>query len=313
MQNADSPLLCAIEGGGTKFTCALGRSPDDAILSPDFPTGDDPARLVSMVCDWIRQTAARCGAVRAIGLASFGPLDLDPQSKTHGFITSTPKNGWRNFNLLGAFQAGFPGLPIAFDTDVNGAALGEHRWGRGAGLADFVYVTMGTGIGVGGLSNGRPLRGMTHPEMGHMLIPRVAGDDFAGVCPYHGDCWEGLCSGPAIRARTGTPAEELEAGHSAWDLVALYTATALANIVLTLSPRRIILGGSVRRAGHLGEKAFFARIRNGLQTRLNGYLDLPAFTAGIDDYIVPPALKYPGVYGAMCLAQSVLPQSKQCD
>jgi fructokinase len=308
MQSSSPPLVCAIEGGGTKFTCAIGRSPSDAILSPDFPTGDDPARLVAAVCTWIRKTAAPCGPIQAIGLASFGPLDLDPRSKTHGFVTSTPKPGWRNFNLLGAFQSEFSGLPIALDTDVNGAALGEHRWGVGRDLADFIYVTIGTGIGVGGLSNGRPLRGMTHPEMGHLLIPRIAGDDFAGVCPYHGDCWEGLCSGPAICARTGVPAEELEADHPAWELVALYTATALVNIVLTLSPRRIILGGSVRRAGRLGEEAFLAKIRTRLQSRLNGYLDLPAFGAGIDEYIVPPALDYPGVFGAMCLAQSVLPE-----
>ena len=312
MPKSKSPLICGIEGGGTKFTCAIGRSPDDAVLSPDFPTGDNPARLVDTVANWMRQTSASIGPQQAIGLASFGPIDLDSNSRSFGHITSTPKPGWQNFNIVGAFEHEFPGLPIAFDTDVNGAALGEHRWGIARNFLDFVYVTLGTGVGVGGMSGGRLLRGMTHPEMGHMFIPRLAGDDFPGNCPFHRDCWEGLCSGPALRARTGTPAEQLDPSHPAWRLTASYTACAFANIALTLSPRRIVLGGSVSLGGRLGQDAFFAMIRSELQRRLNGYLDFPAFGADISRFIVSPELKHPGVFGALALAQqAVAPNSQE--
>ena len=192
-----SALVGGIEAGGTKFVCAVGRAPDD-VRRPEnrvsFPTGDDPTLTLARCVAWFkeREAALPAGRLAAIGVASFGPVDLDPVSPTYGHITSTPKPGWGNADVLAPIRLAFPGLPIGFDTDVNGAALGEHVWGAAAGLDDFLYITIGTGIGAGGMARGRLLHGLIHPEIGHSRLPRIAGDDFAGVCPFHGDCWEGL-------------------------------------------------------------------------------------------------------------------------
>lgn len=296
-------LVGAIEAGGTKFVCAVGTGPQD-LTRTEFATGDNPAQVLSTVTAWLGEQQHCRGKLEAIGIASFGPLDLHEGSPTYGYITSTPKPGWKNTDIVGAVSRAFPDLPIGFDTDVNAAALGEHCWGSGVGLTDLVYVTIGTGIGAGAIVGGRLLHGLVHSEMGHMLLPCVSGDAFPGVCPYHGACWEGLCSGPALFKRTGMPAEHLPAEHEAWVLETQYIAYALANVVCVLSPQRIILGGSVRKAGRLGEERFFGMIRRKVQAALNGYIVSPALTEAIDQYIVPPLLgDDAGVCGAMALAR----------
>jgi fructokinase len=299
-------LVGAIEAGGTKFVCAVGTGPRD-LTRYAFATGDQPARVLSQVTSWLVEQQRQRGTLCAIGIGSFGPVDLHQGSPTYGYITSTPKPGWRNTDIVGALRQAFPGIPIGFDTDVNAAALGEHVWGNAAGLSDFVYVTIGTGIGAGAMVGGQLVHGLVHSEMGHVLLPRVAGDTFAGVCPYHGVCWEGLCTGPALLKRTGMPAERLPLEHEAWTLEAQYTAYALANIVCVLSPQRIILGGSVRKAGGLGSERFFQMIRAKVQQALNGYIVSPALAEGIDGYIVPPLLgDDAGVCGAIALAQQAI-------
>lgn len=303
------PIVGAVEAGGTKVVCALGRGPGTGILArTQLATGDDPRSLLARVIEWFGSESRLHGVPSAFGVASFGPLDLDPASPRHGFITTTPKPGWRGTDLLGPIRAAFPGRPIGLDTDVNGAALGEARWGAARGLEDFVYVTVGTGIGGGGVARGRPLHGLVHPEMGHIPMPVLDGDAFPGTCRVHGRCWEGLCAGPAIAARADRPAEELAADDPAWDLTIRYMAQALATLTLVLSPRRIIVGGSVRKAGRLGEAAFFARLRSALLESLGGYVDSPSLRpGGIDAYVVPPALgDDAGILGAMALAQDAI-------
>jgi fructokinase len=300
-QPCDDMLVGAIESGGTKFVCAVGTGPRDLTRS-EFATGDHPAQVLPAVTSWLAGQQRQRGTLRA-----FGPLDLHEGSPTYGYITSTPKPGWRNTDIVGAVRSAFPNVPIGFDTDVNAAALGEHCWGNASGLADFVYVTIGTGIGAGAMAGGQLLHGLVHSEMGHMLLPRVPGDTFAGVCPYHGACWEGLCTGPALLKRAGMPAERLPPEHEAWALETQYTAYALANIVCVLSPQRIILGGSVRKAGGLGSARFFQMIRAKVQQALNGYIVSPALAEGIDSYIVPPLLgDDAGVCGAIALAQQAV-------
>lgn len=305
----DGALVGAVEAGGTKFVCAVGTGVVQGLLArEEIPTGSSPASLMQLVVQWFQRQQRALGPLQALGVATFGPVDLDERSPTYGFITSTPKPGWANADLLGPLRAAFHGIPLAIDTDVNGAALGEHRWGAARQLTDFVYVTMGTGIGGGGMARGQLLHGLVHPEMGHMRLPRLVGDGFAGVCPYHGDCWEGLCCGPAIEARTGTTAERLPADHPAWETEARYVAAALANVVCVLSPQRIILGGSVSKAGQLGQDAFFRMVRQHLQSTLAGYVVSPALLGdGIQTYLSPPQLgDDAGVCGALALAQTCL-------
>jgi fructokinase len=301
-------LIGAIEAGGTKFVCAVGTGPGERLLAREsFPTGGDPAVLLDRVAAWLVEQESRFGQLAALGIASFGPVDLDPASQTWGYITSTPKAGWQYTNLVGGLRQRLRDLPVGFDTDVNGAALGEHAWGAARGLDDFIYLTIGTGIGGGGMVGGQMMHGLLHPEMGHMVLPRIAGDDFPGVCPFHGDCWEGLCTGPAMNARAGAPAETLAADHPAWELETHYIARALANIIYAVSPRRIIIGGSVRKAGHLGEERFFRLVRERVRGVLNGYLGSPALGEGIDDFIVAPLLgDDAGVCGAIALGQRAL-------
>jgi fructokinase len=289
-----TPQYGGIEAGGTKFVCAIGSGPDDVRAEVRFAT-TTPRETIGQALDFFRTHGADLAAV---GIASFGPVDLDPASPTYGFITTTPKPGWQNTDLAGAVGRGLD-LPVGFDTDVNGAALGEHRWGAAQGLDTFVYLTIGTGIGGGGLVGGRLMHGLVHPEMGHVRLPHDRdADPFDGICPYHGDCLEGLASGPALEARWGQAGEDLPADHPAWPLQAHYLALALMNLVSTLSPQRIILGGGVMKKEQL-----FARIRTNVQTLLNGYVQSPAILEHIDRYIVPPALGgKAGVLGAIALA-----------
>ncbi len=234
----------------------------------------------------------------AIGIGSFGPVDLQPGSPRYGFITSTPKPGWADTDVAGAIQRAL-GVPVGFDTDVNAAALGEWRYGAAQGLDTVLYLTVGTGIGGGGLVGGRPMHGLVHPEMGHVRVPHdAARDPFPGVCPFHGDCLEGLASGPAMAARWGIPAEQLPEAHPAWRLEAHYLALALHGFVCTLSPQRIVIGGGVMESPHL-----LPLVRQELTTLLNGYIQAPELGSDIERYVVPPALgRRSGVVGALVLA-----------
>ncbi len=277
----------AIEAGGTKFICGIGTGPED-IVTTQIPT-TSPSETIAETIAWL--SAHSDGRLRAVGIGAFGPVDLNPDSPAYGFITSTPKAAWRNFDLAGAIREGL-GVPVHITTDVNAAILGESRWGAARGLSNCLYLTVGTGIGGGAIVSGRLLHGLTHPEMGHIRIPHdFARDAFAGACPYHGDCLEGLASGPAIAARWGAKPEDLAPGHPAWALEAEYLANAIANYVCTLAPERILLGGGVMRQSHL-----YPMIRNELERVLGRYLDqLPA--------IVPAELgERAGVLGGLVLA-----------
>lgn len=288
-------LYGGIEAGGTKFVCVVGAGPHDIRAEMRFPT-TTPDETIGRAIEFFRQRKA---GLAAIGIASFGPVDPDPTSPTYGFITTTPKPGWAHTDLAGAIHRALD-LPVALDTDVNGAALGEYRWGAAQGLDTFVYLTVGTGIGGGGLAGGKLMHGLVHPEMGHMRLPHdYEADPFAGICPFHGDCLEGLASGPALQARWGRPGETLPPDHPAWPLQARYLALALTNLICILSPQRIILGGGVMNRHHL-----FPLIRAEVQSLLNGYLPAAEVGDGIGDYIVPPALgAYAGVLGALALAE----------
>jgi fructokinase len=294
-----TPLLGGIEAGGTKFVCAVGRGPDELIAESRIPT-TAPGETIGRTVDFLRR-AAGGEALAAVGIGSFGPIDPHPGSATFGHITSTPKPGWAQTDLAGAVARAL-GVPVGFDTDVNAAALGEYRWGAARGLDCFVYLTVGTGIGGGAMVGGRPVHGLLHPEMGHLLIPRRDDDDFAGVCPFHGACFEGLASGPALERRWGRPAEELPDDHPAWELEAHYLALGLANIVCVISPRRIILGGGVASRPRL-----LAAVRRRLRAVLSGYIEVAAITEDNDRFLVPPALGHrSGVLGAIALAAAAL-------
>jgi fructokinase len=268
-----------------------------------FPTTTPEASLQEMLV-FLRAAQERVGKLSAVGIASFGPLDLQPESPNFGFITSTPKPGWANVDIVGAVRDAL-GVPVGFDTDVNAAALGEWRWGAAQGLDTFIYLTIGTGIGGGGLVNGRLMHGLVHPEMGHIRVPHdISADPFAGVCPFHGDCLEGLASGPAMNARWLQPADELPDDHPGWLLEARYLALALVNFICTLSPERIVLGGGVMSREHL-----FPLIRRHVLDLLGNYVRAPQILHGIDDYIVGPWLgKHAGVLGALALAERAMQQ-----
>jgi len=294
------PLYGAIEAGGTKFVCATGTSPDHLRAEIRLPT-TTPEETLGQALDFFRQQHAG-EPLAAIGIGSFGPVDPDPASPTYGRITTTPKPGWADTDFVGAVRAALD-LPVGFDTDVNAAALGEHRWGAGRGLTTFIYLTVGTGIGGGGLYEGRLLHGLMHPEMGHVPVRRdPVRDPFTGSCPFHGDCLEGLAAGPAMEARWGRPARELEPGHPAWDLEAHYLAQGLASFVYVLSPQRLVLGGGVMQQPHL-----FPLVRRELLSQLNGYIQVPPIVEAIDEYVVPPGLGgRAGIAGALALAERAL-------
>jgi len=246
-----------VEAGGSKFVCAIGTGPADVRAETCVAT-TTPDETLARVAEFFRAHASSVPCA-AVGIASFGPLDLDPTSSTAGFITATPKPGWSHTDVAGALRRAL-GVPVALDTDVNAAALGEQRWGAGAGDDPLVYVTVGTGIGGGAIVHGQPLHGLVHPEMGHIRIPRDPADLFPGVCPFHRDCWEGLASGPAIHERRGLPGEALAVDDPVWTLEARYVALGLVGIVGVLSPRRIVVGGGVMR-----HPTLLARVRGEMQ------------------------------------------------
>lgn len=292
-----SQLLAGVELGGTKCVCILGTGPEDVKSMERLPTGERE-RTLSQIEAVLEKWRQQFGAPRALGIASFGPVDLRPDSQTWGFITSTSKLGWRDTDVARRLGKKF-GAPVGFDTDVNGAALAEGRWGAGVGLSDYAYVTVGTGVGVGSIVRGRSVFGMNHTELGHIRVVRRKGDEFPGVCPYHGDCIEGLASGPAIEARTGKPAAALAADDPAWEFVAHGLAQLLHTMVLTTAPRRILLGGGVMN----GQPHLFDRIRQELKRSLNGYVEAPEIGEGLDQFIVPPGLgDMAGPLGALALA-----------
>jgi fructokinase len=283
-------MFGAIEAGGTKFFCGVGTSPSD-LRTVRIPTGE-PASTIGSVISFLREAGG--GQLRAIGIGSFGPVCTDRKSVSWGHITSTPKLAWRNCDLAGPIRAAL-GVPVGFDTDVNAAALGEARWGAGRGVADLLYLTVGTGIGGGAIAGGRVVHGMSHPEMGHVRVPHDrAVDPFAGCCPYHGDCLEGLASAPAIRARWGVDAEELPDDHAAWSLEGEYLALAVAGFVCTLAPARVIIGGGVMRRGGL-----LSLVRSGVERLMNGYVALP-------EILLPELGDRAGVCGALVLAENIL-------
>lgn len=291
-------LFGGIEAGGTKFVCAVASGPDEVVEEIRFPTTSPRETLDQAISFFGRYQ----GELSGVGIAAFGPLDPDPRSKTWGYITSTPKPGWAWTDVAGEVARALE-LPVGFDTDVNAAALGEHRWGAAQDVDTFVYLTVGTGIGGGLMVDGRLAHGLLHPEMGHLRVPHdKARDPYPGGCPYHADCLEGLAAGPAIHARWDADPRSFPPDHEAWELEAGYLAAGLVNILFVVSPKRFILGGGVMEQLHL-----FPLIRTEVQRLLNGYVASAAVLENIDAYIVPPGLgNRAGVLGAIALAQQVI-------
>jgi fructokinase len=289
-----------IEAGGTKFVCAVGSHPDD-LHKESFDTTDPQQTLTRAVGFFKARNSNR--PITAIGIGSFGPIDLHWDSPTYGFITSTPKKGWANTDIVGRIKASLD-VPVAFDTDVNAAALGEHRWGAAKELTNFIYLTIGTGVGGGGLVNGKLLHGLVHPEMGHICLPRHVEDTYRGNCPFHNtqtsySCFEGLASGPAMTERWGQTPQSLGDDHKAWDLEAYYISMAIVSYVCTLSPQRIIIGGGVMK-----HEKLIGLIRHKVKEMLNDYVRAAALLESIEDYIVLPKLGHnAGVVGAIELAK----------
>ncbi|NLG51548.1 MAG: ROK family protein [Chloroflexi bacterium] len=291
------PLYGGIEAGGTKFVCAVASGPDDIRAEERFPTTTPEETIARALAFFEQQGGGQ--AIQAVGIASFGPIDPDPRSPTFGYVTNTPKPHWAHTDFAGAVRRAL-GVPVGFDTDVNVAALGEGRWGAAQGLDTFIYLTIGTGIGGGAVINGELAHGLMHPEMGHTRIPHDwQADPFPGSCSVHGDCWEGLAAGPALEARWKQRGETLPPDHPAWALEADYLAYGVSNLVLVLSPQRVIMGGGVMEQAHL-----FPMVRRRVQEILNGYVKSPALLEEIDSYIVPPLLgNRAGVLGAIALAE----------
>jgi fructokinase len=291
------PIVGGIEAGGTKVDCVIGSGPEDIRAKIRLAT-TDPQTTIGELIHFIAEYEKSNEHLSALGIACFGPLDLDAASPTYGSITSTPKPGWSNTPVLSAFRDALR-IPVAIDTDVNVAAFGEYRWGAAQGLKNFLYITIGTGIGGGGILNGKLMHGLTHPEMGHIRVPQdTQADPFNGVCSYHGNCLEGLASGPALEKRWGRKAEILEDDHPGWRLEARYLGYGLVNYICTLSPEKIILGGGVMQKQQL-----YPLVRSEVASLLNAYITSEMLAAHMDEYICPPALgNRSGVYGAMALA-----------
>ena len=288
-----------IEAGGTKFVCAVGRGPGELLAEVRFAT-TCPDETLEQALAFFRQYIADF-PLEAIGIASFGPVDLNPDSPTYGFITKTPKPGWSDADVAGVIAKEF-GIPVGFDTDVNGALLGEYRWGAAQGVENSIYLTIGTGIGGGAMVNGKLAHGLVHPEMGHMRLPRdPERDPFDGWCPFHKDCFEGLAAGPAMEQRWGQKAETLLPDHPAWDLEAHYIAQALHTLICVYSPQRIVLGGGI-----MNQNQLFPLVRQKVLDSLNGYVRHAAILDEINAFIVPPGFgNQAGVLGAIALAQAV--------
>ncbi|MBN2117857.1 MAG: ROK family protein [Anaerolineales bacterium] len=289
-------LYGGIEAGGTKFVCVVAGGPDHIVDEIRFPT-TTPAATLGRAIQFFQPFIAQ-EQIAAIGVGAFGPLDLNPESPTYGFITATPKPGWSNTDVLGTLRRALQ-VNIAFDMDVNTAALGEHLWGASKGYDPSLYLTIGTGIGGGYIVNGKPLIGLLNLEMGHIRIPHSRElDPFPGNCPFHGDCFEGLASGPAIEKRLGLTGTAIPEDDPFWNIEADYIALALMNYILTLSPRKIILGGGVMQREFL-----FPKIRRRVRELLHGYVASKTILENIGTYILPPGLgNQSGSLGAIALA-----------
>lgn len=282
--------LGSLEAGGTKMVCAIGTEKGEILDKKSIPT-TTPEETMPLILDYFRKEK-----IEAIGVACFGPIDLNPDSTTYGYITSTPKLAWKNYNIVGVINEALK-IPVGFDTDVNGSLLGEITWGCAKGLTDAAYFTIGTGIGAGIMSNGKLIHGMLHPEAGHMLLTPVPGDSYIGKCPYHKNCFEGLVSGPAIEARWGIKASDLSLREEVWELESEYIAQALVNIIMVLSPQKIILGGGVMHQTQL-----FSLIRKKVLKRIHGYI-VTSELNDIEHYIVPASLNDDqGILGGIKLA-----------
>jgi fructokinase len=276
-----------IETGGSKWACAVGTGPDDLGPIETFPT-TTPGETIGRAIAFFE----RAGPVDAIGIGSFGPVDLNPASPTWGYITTTPKAGWAHTDVAPEIGRRLS-APVAFDTDVNAAALGEHRWGAAQDVDTFCYITVGTGIGGGAMVGGKLVHGQLHPEFGHLRIPHdLDADAFAGSCPFHGDCWEGLASGTAMEARWGVPAHQVH-DPDAWALEAHYLALGLVAVISVLSPQRIIMGGGVSFGPNL-----LPLVQRDVGELMNGYLDVTA------DITHPALASRAGVLGAIALAET---------
>ncbi len=283
--------LGALEAGGTKMVCAIGDENGNIFEQVSIPT-TTPEETMPKLISYFKDKE-----IEALGIGCFGPIDLDPRSKTYGYITSTPKLAWADYNIVGAFKEAL-GCPVGFDTDVNGSVLGEVTFGQAKDKNCVIYITIGTGIGAGIYIEGKLLHGMLHPEAGHVLMHRRNDDSYEGKCPYHKTCFEGLAAGPAIEERWGSKAFELKDRDEVWDLEAYYIAQALSNYILTLSPQMIILGGGV-----MHQEQLFPLIHKYVAEMLNGYIKTEELE-NIESYIVPASLNDDqGIMGCLELAR----------
>jgi fructokinase len=297
--SAGDEIYGAIEGGGTKVVCALGNARGELLESTRIVTGT-PQRTLGDVFEYFAAAKRRAGPLRALGVGWFGPLELRIASPQFGYVSATPKPGWSRFDLHGTLSRHF-NLPVYLDTDVNVAALAENRWGAARELKSMAYVTVGTGIGAGLIQHGLPVHGLMHPEFGHVMVRRHAEDTFAGVCPFHGDCLEGLACGPAIRARIGRPLNEAPPDHPIWSIEADYLGQLAALLALTHASERIVMGGGV-----MENAALLPATRIRMLAWLAGYLAPPEI--GQRDYLCAPALgRESGIRGALALALATTP------
>lgn len=281
----------SIEAGGTKFVCAIGNNKLEILDRASFPT-TIPDKTMKQVIDFFNPYQDQ---LESIGVGSFGPIDLNRKSETYGYITSTPKLAWQNFDFVGTLKKHFD-VPIAWTTDVNAACYGEYVSGNGKGLSSIVYYTVGTGIGGGALQNGVFVEGFSHPEMGHMLVKRHPEDTFVGNCPFHHDCLEGMAAGPAIEKRTGTKGQDLSSDDPVWEIEADYIAQCAYNTTLMFAPDIIIFGGGVMKQDHMKKK-----VQEKFAKLVNHYVNTPV----VEEYIVTPKLgDNAGTIGALALAQN---------
>ncbi len=280
----------ALEAGGTKMVCAIGDENGNIFERISIPT-ETPEVTVPRLIEYFSDKK-----IEALGIGCFGPIDLNRNSETYGYITTTPKIPWRNFDMVGAFQKALH-VPVGFDTDVNGSALGEATWGITKGLENSVYITIGTGVGMGIISNGKVLHGMMHPEAGHIILKKHPLDQYEGKCPYHKTCLEGLAAGPAIEARWGKKGIELADRKEVWELEAYYIGQALVDLILVLSPQKIVLGGGV-----MHQEQLLGLVKEEVKKQLNGYIKTKEME-DLDEYIVLPSLNdNQGIMGAIRLA-----------
>lgn len=282
--------LGALEAGGTKMVCAVGDENGEIFERISLPT-ETPDKTIPAMIEYFKDKQ-----IEALGIACFGPIDLNRSSDTYGFITTTPKLAWANCDIVGMFKEAL-GIPVGFDTDVNGSALGEATWGITKGLENSMYITIGTGVGAGIITNGKLLHGMLHPEAGHILLTKHPDDSYKGHCPYHANCLEGLAAGPAIEERWGKKAIDLADKKEVWEMEAYYIGQALVDFIVTLSPQRIVLGGGVTHQEHM-----LPLIRGEVKKQLNGYLKTKELE-DLEHYIVLPSLNdNQGIMGALKLA-----------